>query len=70
MPTEPTMNRTAWSIIAVAAVSFSFGILLMLGVQRLLAQDPVYMLLAVFVLLPLLVVAIFVNTRRILKDFR
>jgi hypothetical protein len=58
-------DQVLGGVIAVATMSFLFGMFLMHGIQRLLAHDSTYILM--FLLLPLFVFAAVLNVRRILK---
>jgi hypothetical protein len=60
-------QRVIWTIIALVVLSFTFGILFSNAIQRSMQQDFVYMWLWLLLELPLLFVAVVINTRRILN---
>jgi hypothetical protein len=59
-------QRVIWTIISLVGLSFTFGIMLCSAIQRSMQQDFLYMWLWLLEL-PLLFVAIVINTRRIVK---
>ena len=59
-------NQAAWHIVAVAMMSFLLAMLLMPAIRNAMAHDYVYAAL-MLVVGPMLLVAIVVNARRILR---
>ena len=67
MASASPKDTVIWSVVAMVAVSVAFGMLLMLGIQKTMQNDLTHILIVLLVILPLLVLSIVVNTRRILK---
>jgi hypothetical protein len=66
MSSGPDRNQAACYIVAVAMMSFVFAICLTQAIRNAIAHDYVYAAL-MLVLGPLLLLAIIVNARRILR---
>lgn len=65
-PSGLDRHQAGWYIVALAAMSFVLAICLMLAIRTAIAHDYVYAALTL-VVGPLLVLAIVVNARRVLR---
>jgi hypothetical protein len=65
MSTRSLRDTVLGGIIAVASISFLIGIFLMLGVQKLTQHDALSILFLLS--LPLMIFAVVLNVRRILR---
>jgi hypothetical protein len=69
MSSDSIKDTVIWCVVAVAAVSSVFGMLFIVAIQKLMAGERTFMGI-VLLLLPLSIVAVVVNVRRILKAVR
>jgi hypothetical protein len=60
-------QRVIWTIISLTMLSFAFGMLLCIAIQRAMQQDFLYFWLWLLAGLPLLFAAIVTNTLRLLN---
>jgi hypothetical protein len=70
MPAGSPRETVLAGIIVIAAMSFSVGLFLMLGVARWVQHDPLWYVMLSFLPLPIGVVAVALHARRMLAAVR